>query len=144
MTLDDDLHQLTVVGSLPAGGKLGHNLDGKLFVSKPGFLGLAWRLLRGEGRDRTCETVQKVLTAAEERLLDLSHNRFLGERDSPESYNLTSRVRMLTNALQLAKGGIINLKITYAADLSAQASLDLLLQKCSGILDRANSLSNLL
>ena len=137
MTLDRDLHQLTVIGSLRPGLRLGHDLDGTLFVAKPGFLGTAWRIILGESRSRTCDTIRQALVATEERLADLQHIfRLTGPVGSADE-ELTQRAAMLLQALTAAQGGVDSLRQTYAGDLSAQASLDLLAQRCSSVVKKA-------
>ena len=145
MTLDGELHKLTMVGSVPRGGRLGHDLQGNLFVAREGLLTAAWRLVRREGRDKTLTTIRSVLMSAEERLVDMANSRFVTTSNcDTETQELLRRVQMLHTALQHCACGIANLKVTYVTDASAQAGLDLVAQKAEGVIAKAKNLLDVL
>lgn len=137
MTLDSDLRQLTMIGLVPPGGRLGHTLDGRLVVTGNSRL---WRLAFRDGRDRTIAVVGHVLSSADERVCDMANSRFLAQPSKPELTDLERRTDDLTRALSACTTGIQNLKITYASDASAQAGLDLAACKATAVVHRAQAL----
>ena len=138
------ISRLKTVGRVPPGGRLGHALDGSLFVAGDSVLANAWRLILGEGRHRTCSTVTALLAAANERLLDMERNRFLDERPCPERADLQDRAGQLAEALKDAGRGLENLEVTYATDCAAVAHLQVLRRKNALIIARADALHHAL
>lgn len=129
MTLDEDLHNLAIIGGITIGKKLYHS-DGRLYIDDATPWKGIERLVRREGRDRTIASVKRALQSAEERMEDLTAGR-------PESCALrTRRLGMLRNALDGIPVGLDNLKFTYVSDTSVQAALDLLRRQAVSITQR--------
>ena len=137
--MNDTLQKLVIIGSVPAGKRLCH-VDGKLFVDTDTFLSPVLRLIRREGRDRTIMSIRDVLGASDERLNDMMKSRNLDRETCPDLCDLSRRADMLHRALRQCSMGIVNLKITYAADASAKASLELIEQNAVAILQKAQDL----
>lgn len=137
MTLDADLHNLTICGSVPPGKRLRHS-DGRLYIDNDNALMFAVRRLRGEGRYRTVCTIRNVLTSVEERLHDMSL-----ARDKTAS-DLMARTSMILRALHQCTNGIRNLQATYVGDPSTLAALELVLEKALTIKAKADQLAGLM
>lgn len=140
MTFDHDIRTLTIVGCVPAGGRLGHDITGRAYVAVPGLAQTAWRTLCGDGRDRTLATVRLALESVDQRLSDMLDSAPHTNRP----VDMARRVLAACTALQLCRAGIGNLKATYAADMSAQAGLDLLSAQATGVAEKAGELQALL
>lgn len=140
MTLDHDLQNLTMVGSLPPGGRIVHR-DGRIYVEHTNPFNAVLRRLRGEGRDRTVASIRLVLTSVDERLTDMANSRMLqGDPESSSAADLGFRVAGINRALQQCSGGIRNLQATYVGDASTKAAIDLVLEKALAIAARADAL----
>lgn len=135
MTLDEDLHNLVIIGGITIGKKLYHS-DGRLFIDDvTPWNGLA-RLVRREGRDRTIASVKRALQSAEERIEDLT----AGGESTDACALRTRRLGMIHNALENIPVGLDNLKFTYVSDTSVQAALDLLRRQAFSIIRRLDEL----
>ena len=145
MNYESMLQVLKTVGSIPAGCRLGHHTGSTLFISPPGWLDSARRTVMGEGRHRTCATIQGLLTAAAERMNDMEHSRALDDsEESQERQELYQRVVQLHEALTKCSRGMVSLQSTYAMDQSVTAQLDVLINKCTYLGERAFQLSRML
>lgn len=138
--MEEEMHRLVIIGCIPRGGRLGHDTCGGLYVVMPGLWTSAWRSVRGEGRDRTLATIRAVLNAANERIMDYSHSRYVSDSESHEAKDFWRKVQLLGGAMRQCLQGIQNLKVTYVTDASVQAGLDLLIQKGENIRARADEM----
>ena len=140
MTFDADIRCLTIVGCVPAGGRLGHDITGRAYVAMPGLAQSAWRTLSRDGRERTLTTVRQALESVDQRLTDMLDCA----RQTSRPSELSRRCQAACTALQLCRAGIANLKATYAADMSAQAGLDLTAAQAASVSDKAHELQQVL
>ena len=132
MTLDEDLHNLVIIGGITTGKKLYHH-DGKLYIDDVAPWAGLTRLVMREGRDRTIVSLKKALQSAEERIEDLTF-----APKGPTSQ--TRRLGMIHDALGNVPSGIDNLKATYVSDTSVQAALILLRRQALALIERLNVL----
>ena len=140
MTLDSDLENLFIVGSVGPGRRLRHS-NGKLCVDEHGVLSGTIRRLMCEGRERTIFSIRQLLQSAGERVALMGESRLLDAKGSTsEHVRMHQRLTMLDRALRHCSRGIDGLKATYAADASAQAALDLTQQVCQGLIEKVSGL----
>ena len=133
MTFDTDVRCLTIAGSVPAGGRLGHDITGEAYVAGAGVLQTAWRTVSGDGRCRTVVTIRRALESVGQRLHDMT--------DCQHSPDLARRCSTLLRAVRLCERGIGNLRATYASDASTQAALDLAGQHAADVAGKAEALA---
>lgn len=131
MTMDTIIHQLKVVGAVVPGERLSQTMDGTLCIPRPTCITKAWRILSGDGRQRTCACIRNLLAAANEQYLLISQSRFLDEGRGEEHDRLVQSLQTLWHAANDCLEGIEALKVTYATDHSSVAHLDLLHTRCS-------------
>lgn len=137
MTLDEDLHNLVIIGSITTGKKLYH-CDGKLYIDDVAPWAGFTRLVMREGRDRSITSLKRALQSAEERVEDLT---LITQVHSHNVDSIcTRRLRMIHDALAGVPAGIDNLKATYVSDTSVQAALDLLRRQARALIERLNVL----
>ena len=126
--MDILLRNLQILGKVPKYGRIKRSLNGVIALEDNTFYTGAKRYVNSEGRLQTLHDIKTIVADAEDKVTAIVNSRFFNT-PSLEGDELWKDLNALRTLITCAMGGIENLKATYAADLTVEAELEVVLMK---------------
>lgn len=126
--MDNLLRNLQILGKVPKYGRIKRSLNGVIALEDNVFYTGAKRYLNAEGRLQTLHDIKTIVADSEDKVTAIVNSRFFNTQ-CLEGDELWKDLNALQTLICCAMGGIENLKATYAADLTVEAELEVVLMK---------------
>ena len=131
---DELIIKLKIIGKIKENGSI-RTQDNQISIDDTSWYQSLSRYYYGESRNNAIETLKNIITKSEEYVsLYLESSIFNlyflnndpSEKEKEENSNMCTKLKSLSNELQSAKKGIINLSKTYINDAITLSQLEII------------------
>lgn len=136
MSFDTLLLNLRILSKVRGGGRIARSKNGIISLEDSSLYLCVKRWLSWDSRHQTLPELRRIVEDASDKCHAMLNSKYMEATDKPEYRTLIGELTMLRDALNDARPGVENLRITYCQDYSTIAQLDLLLTKMRNLMNK--------
>lgn len=147
MINDTLLINLKIISKIPKNGRICRSYDGVISLEQDSILQSIKRFLTKDSRKQAIFEINSIITECIYNVNNILNSKYISSNNkNDESFlKYCEYLEILVTEMENAKGGLQNLKFTYATDYNTSSQLDIALLKMSNtIKDVRNKLKCLL